>query len=121
MPRKQAQSRWARLSNVHKYLVMGGAVAAAIVVISQATTVAHTMFEHQRPWARRQIEVIVAGLQIESLRSKEAQNRYQIFQLEDEQRQQQQRFPQWKEELLRKIKWEQEQLQKYILELEKTK
>jgi hypothetical protein len=73
------------------------------------------------PFANQRVEFVVAGLQIDSLRSKEERNRYQMFQLEDEKRRDGQRFPRWKEDLLQRIRFEQQQIERDIKRLEGIK
>lgn len=60
------QSAWGNLSAMKKTLVSLGSVAAALIAISGAWGVGENLVEHHRPWAARSVEIVVAGLQLQS-------------------------------------------------------
>jgi len=57
---------WNELSAWRKRLIALGGVAAAVVALGGAWAIAARVVEDQRPWAKRVIEVTVAGLQVEA-------------------------------------------------------
>lgn len=59
-------SRWADLSALKKTLVSLGSVAATLIAMSGAWGVGENLVEHHRPWAARSVEIVVAGLQLQS-------------------------------------------------------
>lgn len=72
MPRRtknslqRARGVWLDLSTAKKTIISLGAVGAALVAISGAFGLGSKLVDDHRPWASRQVEMVVAGLQLES-------------------------------------------------------
>lgn len=60
------RSNWETFSAVKKIVISIGSVAAALIAISGAWGVGENLIEHHRPWAARSVEIVVAGLQLQS-------------------------------------------------------
>lgn len=109
------------MGNTKQKILACGAIAGAIVAVFSLAGLSSDAIQSHRFWAERKVETIVAGLQIESLQSRQDKIRYRRYELEQEQQQQKQSFPKWKRDFLEDLKRQQKDVERELERLERKK